>query len=563
MPSRFRVAQFALCVLIAGCSGSGGTGPNSPPGNPARLALQLGNNQTGTVGQQLTSPLKARVEDANQQPVPNTTVSWVVTKGGGSVFAPATQTGSDGNTQNLWTLGDSAGDQAVEVRWMDPATGDANVIGTFSAVADPGAAVTFRVATDTILTLDVGDTSRVLLEGHDQYGNAIAAGGVDASWTSADPAVARVDSAGRVSALASGATKLRALTSSDSAEVQVRVNALATTVTKDSSIAGLVYDFHKAGGRFLAFGLAVSSDGTQSAAVFAYDSAGWSPEFSRNSSGFSTGWVFPDGSAWTAEPSTGNPDTTRIWRSATSGSWSLVPNSPQIGGGVITGFGSGFIAYLATAAVGTTVMPDPEVWTWSAGAWTDLGSPPARGDSVWQSVSIAVRSLSEIYVGGILQQRYGSGRGRAVLAYWDGSQWAYPTLPAAATAGTSNVVRWLAADPSGGPVYGSITVEPGYSATDAYGVLFKVQGGTVTVVPNPLSSAGSQIKGVRVGASGAVYLTGTDQIVWESGSGWSHFYVPTGWFLLGPLWVDQDGTMWAWADPYSPFEHLAVFRISQ
>jgi plastocyanin len=78
---------LSAAVLTAGCGGGGGgggTGPNRT------LAVSAGNNQIGNAGAALTDPLAVVVLDATtSSPAPGVTITWAVTRGGGSVTAPS------------------------------------------------------------------------------------------------------------------------------------------------------------------------------------------------------------------------------------------------------------------------------------------------------------------------------------------------------------------------------------------------------------------------------------------------------------------------------------------
>lgn len=81
------------------------------------LNIVSGNNQSGTVGAQLTSPVVVSLTDKANQPVPNQTVVFKVTGNNGTVTdgnaAPASAiavtTDANGQAQILWTLGQRAG----------------------------------------------------------------------------------------------------------------------------------------------------------------------------------------------------------------------------------------------------------------------------------------------------------------------------------------------------------------------------------------------------------------------------------------------------------------------
>ncbi len=86
---------------------------NALPGLPFALDRFSGDQQTGTVGQALPSPLSARVLDQFGNPIPNVRVEWQVLSGGGTLSETVTFTDPLGFTQVAWTLGPIGGMQAV------------------------------------------------------------------------------------------------------------------------------------------------------------------------------------------------------------------------------------------------------------------------------------------------------------------------------------------------------------------------------------------------------------------------------------------------------------------
>ncbi|HEU0015749.1 MAG TPA: Ig-like domain-containing protein, partial [Longimicrobium sp.] len=128
-------------ALLAACESPTGDGKAGPP---AALDIVSGDDQTATVGTELPQALVVRVLDDDGDPVPDQVVNFVVTAGGGSVFAGTAITDDNGEARERWTLGTVAGDtQYVQARAVNSA-GQALVFGTFSAVGTPGnpAAVT-------------------------------------------------------------------------------------------------------------------------------------------------------------------------------------------------------------------------------------------------------------------------------------------------------------------------------------------------------------------------------------------------------------------------------------
>ncbi|HST57171.1 MAG TPA: Ig-like domain-containing protein, partial [Longimicrobium sp.] len=168
-----------LGLLAAGCNGELVGGGQTP----SKVLVVSGDMQTATVGQELAQPLVARVVDENNRPVANQLVNFVVTSGGGSVFAGAALTNEDGEARERWRLGTVAADsQRVEARAVDPATGAPLVFGVFraTAVADQPAALTREPATasgQAGTALADSLRARVL----DRYGNPVA--GVTVSWS--------------------------------------------------------------------------------------------------------------------------------------------------------------------------------------------------------------------------------------------------------------------------------------------------------------------------------------------------------------------------------------------
>src|SRR3982074_2928093 len=97
-----RVAIGIVSLLGAtayACSDT--TGPNVIP---ASMEIVSGQGQSGTAGAELPDPLVARVLNSGGQPVSGQIVNFRVMKGGGSVFAGAAITNSDGLAQERWTL---------------------------------------------------------------------------------------------------------------------------------------------------------------------------------------------------------------------------------------------------------------------------------------------------------------------------------------------------------------------------------------------------------------------------------------------------------------------------
>jgi hypothetical protein len=178
-----RLSPLAILVLLAtavSCSDS--TGPRKV-GPPARLDLIAGEGQEGVVGTELSTPLAVRVTDAHGTPVSGQLVNFVITSGGGSVFAPAAVTDANGEVRNRWTLGTSTSvPQTLEARAVDNTTGEKLVFATFHATAKPGAPHDVLISAGDAQTGVVGEVlaNDFAAKVADQYGNGVP--GVSVSW---------------------------------------------------------------------------------------------------------------------------------------------------------------------------------------------------------------------------------------------------------------------------------------------------------------------------------------------------------------------------------------------
>ena len=199
--------RFIRCLALVpafllALSCDDGTSPELP-GPPAVLVLVSGDEQADTVGQELPGALVVRVEDADGDPVPGQLVNFVVTAGGGSVFAGSALTNADGEARERWTLGTSTADsQRVEVRAVDPETGDKLVFATFAAVALPDAPHALSAVGVTELFGVAGEPlgQPIAVRVADRFDNPIPGASVvwttDAEGGQLEPSPATTDSSG-------------------------------------------------------------------------------------------------------------------------------------------------------------------------------------------------------------------------------------------------------------------------------------------------------------------------------------------------------------------------------
>lgn len=150
-----------------------------------------GDGQAGTVGAALGQPLLVEQRDSQGNPVPggtgglaaNTTVTFAVATGGGTLSATAVTVGGDGRASTSWTLGIVAGDQQTVT--ATAGTGGAGS-ATFSATAAAGPAAALQIVSgdDQTGTVGVFLPDSLVVRVVDQYGNAVAGHQVSFSATS-------------------------------------------------------------------------------------------------------------------------------------------------------------------------------------------------------------------------------------------------------------------------------------------------------------------------------------------------------------------------------------------
>ena len=162
----FRNAALAAVAVLGACSGA--TEPRLGP--PASIAVSVGDAQTAVAGSPVPTPPSVKVLDSRGAPVPNATVTFAVTAGGGSV-APASAT-TDVNgiaTAVGWTLGTTAGTNTLTASI-------GTLTATFTATATAGAVASIAPVTgaiqSTTVNTNVAVAPAVILK--DAHGNPVA-----------------------------------------------------------------------------------------------------------------------------------------------------------------------------------------------------------------------------------------------------------------------------------------------------------------------------------------------------------------------------------------------------
>ena len=148
------------------------------PGGAAGVNKVSGDNQSAQVGTEVRDPLVVRVLDAEQNPIPNRAVTWIVTAGGGSVSQENTTTNAQGEASTRWTLGPAVGANSVNAVVSGVGTATFNATGTAGTVSASNSTVT---ASPGSIAAGSG-TSTVTVTVRDASNNPV--GGVSVSLTS-------------------------------------------------------------------------------------------------------------------------------------------------------------------------------------------------------------------------------------------------------------------------------------------------------------------------------------------------------------------------------------------
>lgn len=140
-----------LSAVVSGVGVQAFTATGRAAGASA-VKLNAGDNQTGTAGSALATPISVLVTDANNNPVSNVPIAWTVATGGGSVSAPTSTTNAAGVAQVNWTLGGTVGTQTAKAA----AGGLTGSPVTFTATAGAGSAQRLSLATEPSVTAQSG-----------------------------------------------------------------------------------------------------------------------------------------------------------------------------------------------------------------------------------------------------------------------------------------------------------------------------------------------------------------------------------------------------------------------
>lgn len=200
-------------LAVASCSNSSNTTTGPPNALPAGMAIVSAVPTDTLVGSTLS--LTYHVTDANGAALQGALVLWDLVSGFGALSADSARTDASGNAYVDWTLDTTAGPNRMEAL-----TGLLDGL-LLTVDGTPDRPATVHLSSDTLSFNAVGDTLRLTTIVRDRYGNTIESPGV--AWSSANTAVATVDSAGVVVSRGTGHTTVTATADTASASAAVIV----------------------------------------------------------------------------------------------------------------------------------------------------------------------------------------------------------------------------------------------------------------------------------------------------------------------------------------------------
>lgn len=107
------VSNLLRLTALAGMLVVGACKLTTDASRPSTLGIVSGDGQTTAAGTPLPSPLGVIVIDQYGFVVPNVTVTWAITSGGGSLSAASTTTDSNGLTSVTYTAGPTPGTATI------------------------------------------------------------------------------------------------------------------------------------------------------------------------------------------------------------------------------------------------------------------------------------------------------------------------------------------------------------------------------------------------------------------------------------------------------------------
>lgn len=138
---------------------------------PENIEIVSGNNQTGTLGEQLPEPIKVKITDKLDNPLSNVPVYFNVTHGGGTVDPASVITDENGFAEVQWTLGNEEGNQNVKATVKKANGSDISSSAIFDIASNTHDIMTIRV-TNLLGECDICDAPAISMN-PDGTGNVV------------------------------------------------------------------------------------------------------------------------------------------------------------------------------------------------------------------------------------------------------------------------------------------------------------------------------------------------------------------------------------------------------
>lgn len=141
-------------------------------GSPTTITVNAGESQAGIVGADVAAPPSVLLEDSYHNPVPQVSVTFEVTSGGGTVSGGTATTNSSGIAAvGSWTMGTLPGTNTLQATYtgLTPisfsATAEADVPAVVNLLSGDGQAATVGTQLPVLPTVEVTDQYANVLEG--------------------------------------------------------------------------------------------------------------------------------------------------------------------------------------------------------------------------------------------------------------------------------------------------------------------------------------------------------------------------------------------------------------
>ena len=191
--TRQAIRLVAMTIVVGAVATAAACGDHTlAPTVPSSVSAVSGDSQSILVGNRSSAPLVAVVKNTSGSPLPNVTVNWSVTSGGGSLTNVTTTTDANGQTQTTYLSGATADTVKVSA-----SSGGRSHAFTITLLADTVAVLSPLQGNGSAAL--VGFPLTVIAEATDRFGNTIP--GVAVTWSSSggtlQTTTATTDSIGR------------------------------------------------------------------------------------------------------------------------------------------------------------------------------------------------------------------------------------------------------------------------------------------------------------------------------------------------------------------------------